>query len=87
MKTVRKTLPFSFSYFFLLENRIGIVDLKMVTISVISVHQKRDVGTEYTDIGRKSKSHVEISGVWHSTHLIMHEDDFFNFIFASSHST
>lgn len=73
--------------FFLLENGIGIVDSKTVTISVILVHQKQDGGTEYTNIGRKSKSHVRISGVWHSTHLIMYEDDFFNFIFASSHST
>jgi hypothetical protein len=65
-------IPFLFLYIFL-ENGIGTVDPETVTISV---YRKRDRRNGIYRYWSEVEIHVGISGVWHSTHLTMHVDDF-----------
>lgn len=66
-------MPFSFSVFFSKMGSENSNDIGNIGNGV--------VGTESTDIGQKSKVHVRMSGVWHSTYLTMHEEDFITSVF------
>lgn len=76
MKTIRNgrknPIPFLFSYYFSRKRNRNDRLENGNDIDNIGNIGNGTVGTESTDIGRKSKIHDGISGVWHNTHITVY---------------